>query len=397
MKKEKSPLGLYLHIPFCKSKCSYCDFYSLAQCEEDMDAYVEALSAHLLEVAPRTQAHCVDTVYFGGGTPSYLGEKRLVRLLKTVKKHYNVAKDAEITFEANPDSAGDAKMLKKLRKAGFNRISLGVQASDDALLQEIGRIHTWQQVQQAVEAARAAKFENLSLDLIYGLPRQTLTQWKETLAAVAALEPEHLSCYGLKVEEGTPLWARRDTADLPDDDAQADMYLYAVEYLAEKGYAQYEISNFAKPGYESRHNMKYWTLGEYAGFGPGAHSDLGGVRFAYERDLQSYLQGELALSEREEIPPRDRDLEYIMLSLRTVQGIDRRTFEYRYRQKFEPMEQLLAQYEKHGLAQRTAGGWRLTPRGFLVSNGIIVALQEAVGQAKAERIAQAHRGDYRVV
>lgn len=397
MKKELSPLGLYLHIPFCKSKCSYCDFYSLPHCEENMDAYVAALSAHLLEVAPRAQAHCVDTVYFGGGTPSYLGEKQLVQLLKLVKKHYTVAKDAEITFEANPDSVGDVKVLKKLRKAGFNRISLGVQASDDALLREIGRIHTWQQVQEAVNAARAAKFENLSLDLIYGLPGQTLAQWKETLAAVVALAPEHLSCYGLKVEEGTPLWTRRDTANLPDDDAQADMYLYAVEYLAEKGYAQYEISNFAKPGYESRHNMKYWTLGEYAGFGPGAHSDLGGVRFAYERDLQGYLRGELTLSEREEIPPRDRDLEYIMLSLRTVQGIDRRTFEYRYRQKFEPMERLLAEYGKHGLAQQTEGGWRLTPQGFLVSNGIIVALQEAVGQAKAERIAQAHRGDYRVV
>lgn len=397
MKKEKNPLGLYLHIPFCKSKCSYCDFYSLPHREEDMDAYVEALSAHLAEVAPRAQAHCVDTVYFGGGTPSYLGEKRLVRLLKLVKKYYDVAKDAEITLEANPDSTGDAKVLRKLRKAGFNRISLGVQSADDALLQEIGRIHTWQQVQEAVTAARAAKFENLSLDLIYGLPGQTLEHWKETLAAVVALEPEHLSCYGLKVEEGTPLWGRRDTANLPDDDAQADMYLYAVEYLAEKGYAQYEISNFARPGYESRHNMKYWTLGEYAGFGPGAHSDLGGVRFAYERDLKGYISGELTLSEREEIPPRDRDLEYIMLSLRTAQGIDRRTFEYRYRQKFEPMERLLTEYETHGLAQRTEGGWRLTPKGFLVSNGIIVALQEAVGQAKAERIAQAHRGDYLVV
>lgn len=397
MKKEAAPLGLYIHIPFCKSKCSYCDFYSLARREDKMDAYAAALSAHLTEAAPHMQGHCADTVYFGGGTPSFLGEKRLTRLLKLVKKLYPVAKDAEITLEANPDSAADPKMLRALRRAGFNRISLGAQSADNGLLREIGRIHTWEQVQDAVAAARQAKFENLSLDLIYALPGQTMAQWRETLCAAVALEPEHLSCYGLKVEEGTPLYDRRDTAGLPDDDTQADMYLYAVDYLTQNGYHQYEISNFAKPGYESRHNMKYWTLGEYAGFGPGAHSDLGGVRFAYIRNLERYLAGDLILSESEEISPLDRDMEYIMLSLRTAQGIDSRTFEYRYRQRFAPMEALFTEYKKHGLACRTDGGWRLTPRGFLVSNRIIVELQEAVGRAKAERMAQAFRHDYRIV
>ena len=389
-------LGLYLHIPFCKSKCTYCDFYSLPHSEEKMDAYTAALIRHLEEVAPRCARQTVDTVYFGGGTPSYLGEKRLTQLLKTVKKRYHVAPDAEITLEANPDSAGDWKTLRALRKAGFNRISLGVQAADDTMLRRIGRVHTWDQVLSAVAAARMAKLENLSLDLIYGLPGQTLADWQETLTAAAALEPKHISCYGLKVEPGTPLWQQRQSAALPDDDAQADMYLWTVDYLAKQGYAQYEISNFARPGFESRHNLKYWQLGEYAGFGPGAHSDLGGVRFAYERDLDAYIAGELRLSEMERIPPLDRDLEYIMLSLRTVQGIDSGYFERQFRQKFRPMEELLTQYEAHGLAARTERGWHLTPRGFFVSNAIIVSLQEAVGRQRQQKLQRAAEGDFRI-
>ena len=389
----EKPLGLYLHIPFCKSKCAYCDFYSLPHSEEKMDAYTAALIRHLEEVAPRCAAHTADTVYFGGGTPSYLGEKRLTKLLKTVKKRYHVAAGAEITLEANPDSAGD---WKALRRAGFNRVSLGVQAADDGLLRRIGRVHTWDQVLSSVAAARMAGFDNLSLDLIYGLPGQTVAAWQDTLRAAAALETQHISCYGLKVEPGTPLWQQRESADIPDDDAQADMYLWTVDYLEKQGYAQYEISNFARPGYESRHNLKYWTLGEYAGFGPGAHSDMGGVRFAYERDLDGYIAGELRLSEMEEIAPLDRDLEYIMLSLRTVQGIDSAYFQRQFRQKFQPMEELLAQYEVHGLAARTERGWRLTPRGFFVSNAIIVSLQEAVGQVRQRKLRQAAEGNFKI-
>ena len=392
----EKPLGLYLHIPFCKSKCAYCDFYSLPHSEEKMDAYTAALIRHLEEVAPRCAAHTADTVYFGGGTPSYLGEKRLTKLLKTVKKRYHVAAGAEITLEANPDSAGDWKALRALRRAGFNRVSLGVQAADDALLRRIGRVHTWDQVLSSVAAARMAGFDNLSLDLIYGLPGQTMAAWQDTLRAAAALETQHISCYGLKVEPGTPLWQQRESADIPDDDAQADMYLWTVDYLEKQGYAQYEISNFARPGYESRHNLKYWTLGEYAGFGPGAHSDMGGVRFAYERDLDGYIAGELRLSEMEEIAPLDRDLEYIMLSLRTVQGIDSAYFQRQFRQKFQPMEELLAQYEVHGLAARTERGWRLTPRGFFVSNAIIVSLQEAVGQVRQRKLRQAAEGNFKI-
>lgn len=396
-RQGKPALGLYIHIPFCKAKCAYCDFYSLAHSEEKMDAYMAALLRHLEEVAPRAAGMQVDTVYFGGGTPSYLGAARLCRILQTVLRRYDVARDAEITLEANPDSAGDWKELRKLRRAGFNRLSLGVQSTDDALLRRIGRIHTYEQVQQAVMAARKAKFTNLSLDLIYGLPGQTMEDWQRTLADAVALGPEHLSCYGLKLEEGTPLWQQRQTLTLPDDDAQADMYLYTVAALGEMGYEQYEISNFAKSGKESRHNLKYWRMEEYAGFGPGAHSDFGGVRYGYVRDIDSYIAGRLVLSESETDSTLARDYEYVMLSLRTAAGIDRQTFEKRYRQRFQPMETLFEQYEKAGLASRTEGGWRLTPRGFLVSNSIIAALQEALAQQRAARQAAMAEGNFRIV
>ena len=396
-RKGKPALGLYIHIPFCKAKCAYCDFYSLAHSEEKMDAYMAALLRHLEEVAPRAAGMQVDTVYFGGGTPSYLGAARLCRILQTALRRYDVARDAEITLEANPDSAGDWKELRRLRRAGFNRLSLGVQSTDDALLRRIGRVHTYEQVQQAVKAARQAKFTNLSLDLIYGLPGQTMEDWQRTLADAVALGPEHLSCYGLKLEEGTPLWQQRQTLTLPDDDAQADMYLYTVAALGEMGYEQYEISNFAKPGKASRHNLKYWNMEEYAGFGPGAHSDFGGVRYGYVRDIDSYIAGKLVLSESENDSTLARDYEYVMLSLRTAAGIDRQTFEKRYRQRFQPMEALFEQYEKAGLALPTGGGWRLTPKGFLVSNSIIAALQEALAQQRAARQAAMAEGNFRIV
>ena len=395
--KTIRPLGLYLHIPFCKSKCTYCDFYSLPRCEEKMDDYITALADHLLETAPMATGHTVDTVYFGGGTPSYLGPERITKLLQTVKKNYRVDRHAEITMEANPDSLFDWKELRTLRRMGLNRISLGVQSSDDALLRRLGRIHTWQQVVDAVSTVRKAKIPDLSLDLIYGLPDQTMEAWKKTLADAVSLAPEHISCYGLKLEEGTPLWQQRESLTLPDDDLQADMYLYTVQYLAQRGYVQYEISNFCRPGHESRHNLKYWTLGEYAGFGPGAHSDFGSVRYAYYRDLDTYLSGRLILTESETITAAEREREYLMLSLRTAVGIDVRTFENRYRQRFDVLEKIFVDYERHGLARRTAGGWRLTPEGFLVSNAIIAALTDALTEEKRRRLEKAQRGDYRIV
>ena len=365
-------LGLYLHIPFCRAKCLYCDFYSLPHAEERMDAYASALTRQLAAWSVRAADCTADTVYFGGGTPSCLGPDRLCRLLDAVLAHYRVAPDAEITLEANPDSAQDLSALRRLRSAGFNRLSLGMQSADDAELARIGRIHTHTQTVRAVENARAAGFGELSLDLIYGLPEQTVARWQANLAAAVSLAPEHLSCYGLKVEEGTPLFAQRGRFTLPDDDAQADMYLYAADALARHGYGQYEISNFCRPGHESRHNSRYWALSEYLGFGPGAHSDFGGERFALARDLDAYLAGRSVCSERSAPSPRERETERVMLALRTVRGLAASSLP-------PAAVQVLEECRAHGLAVRRGESYALTPRGFLVSNSVIVRLLESMG------------------
>jgi len=382
---DRPSLGLYLHIPFCKSKCIYCDFYSLPRREGEMGRYCRALETHLAQTAPRAAGHRVDTVYVGGGTPSLLPNGALEGLLETVKRHYALDSGAECTFEANPESCRDAARLERLRRAGFDRISLGLQSADDGALKALGRLHTFAQGREAVAAARQAGFGNLSLDLMYGLPGQTLSGWLETLERVLELEPEHLSCYGLKPEENTPLWSRRAT--LPDDDAQAEMYLAAAERLEQAGWRQYEISNFAKPGFESRHNGRYWRLEEYLGFGPGAHSDFGGVRYAWDRDLEGYIRGVdengTPLSESQALTPEERTAEYVMLSLRTADGLDASDFERRSGRSFAPLAHELRPLASAGLAKETAPGrWRLTPRGFLVSNAVIGRLWDAMEQGE---------------
>ncbi len=401
MKKTQPTLGLYIHIPFCKSKCLYCDFYSLRGSDEQMDRYTAALIRHLGEIAPHAQGHRVDTVYFGGGTPSYLGVRRLREILKAVKKLYCVEKGAEITLEANPESLSDVRTVRRLRRAGFNRVSLGVQSASNEELYAVGRIHTFQQVEESVAAVRRGKIHNLSLDLIYGLPGQTMESWQETVRKIAELEPEHLSCYGLKIEEGTPLYGMQESLTFADDDLQADMYLWCCEYLKQHGFEHYEISNFCRSGFPSRHNSRYWKLSEYAGFGPGAHSDFGDVRYSYVRDLAAYCDcvesgaGEL-IDEQERIAPRDRDTEYIMLGLRTSEGIDARTFEYRFRLPFAPIAAALERFRESGHAVCEEGRWHLTDEGFLLSNTIILAALDALGQEKIRREQAAARGDYRV-
>lgn len=377
-------LGIYIHIPFCRSKCDYCDFYSLAGREDRMDDYQKALTAQITESAPLARGYSVNSVYIGGGTPTWYGEKRLCELLRLINKKFKVAKDVEITMEANPDSVTE-KGLRAMRRAGVNRVSLGMQSACDRELQDIHRPHTFQQVSAAVAAARKAKIKNLNLDLIFGLPGQTEDSWHESVEAALALSPEHLSCYGLTVEEGTPLAGRVARGErLPDDDMQATLYLWTVERLAQAGYEQYEISNFAKPGCQSRHNLKYWMGREYMGFGAAAHSDFGGCRYAYVRDLEGYIRGVLdgdrLLSESEMIPPRERGGEYLMLRLRTTLGIEEWEYRREFYMNFDPIAAKLSEYEQKGWAVRVGRRWRLTPEGFLLSNrliGEILELQEA--------------------
>ena len=373
---NKTPLGIYVHVPFCRSKCQYCDFYSVTNRETHvLDGYLDAVCQHIREAGALAKDHVVDTVYFGGGTPSLLGGDGLAQILTTIRKSFRVTSSAEITFEANPDSVSDA-LLKRLWSEGFNRVSLGIQCDDDAILKKLGRPHTYAQAVQAVERIRKAGFRNLSVDLMYGLHGQSVEAWLQTVENVLRLQPEHISCYGLTVEEGTPLWDYQEYCNLADDDMQADMYLKAIKMLSDHGYRQYEISNFCRRGKTSRHNMKYWTGGAYLGFGPNASSDFGGSRFTVVRDLYAYVEGIKSggqiLSDSQEIPERERAGEYLFTRLRTVSGIEPKEYEQTYRLPFGPLEKKLQEYRKQGKAQKTIDGrWHLTPQGFLVSNTIL--------------------------
>ena len=374
--KNKTPLGIYIHVPFCRSKCQYCDFYSIPNRDDKLvDDYLRAICEHIKETGPLAPGYKVDTIYFGGGTPSFLGADALATILMVIRRSFDVDSNAEITFEANPDSVSDT-LLKRMRAEGFNRISLGVQNDNDELLKKLGRPHDYAQVVNAVQRIRKVGFKNLSLDLMYGLPGQKLTAWKDTLERVMTLAPDHISCYALKIEEGTPMYDYRDFLDIPDEDTQAEMYLAAVEILRSKSFRQYEISNFARKGLYSRHNMKYWTGGEYLGFGPGASSDFAGRRFTIIRDLKAYCEGIKTggevLAEIEDTPLRERAGEYLMLRLRTASGIARDEYERSYLLPFDPIEEHMEKCKNYGHAVKTdEGRWRLTPKGFLISNSII--------------------------
>ena len=377
--KNKTPLGIYVHVPFCRSKCQYCDFYSMA-CKDDksIETYLRAVCAHIKESGALTPGYKVDTIYFGGGTPSYLGADALATILTTIRRSFDVDANAEITLEANPDSVSD-QLLRRVKAEGFNRISLGVQNDDNDMLKKLGRPHDYAQVIGAVQRIRKAGFKNLSLDLMYGLPGQTLNQWKDTLERVITLNPDHISCYALKVEEGTPFYALKDALNIADDDVQAEMYLAGVEILREHGFRQYEISNFARKGLYSRHNMKYWTGGEYLGFGPSASSDFGGRRFTIIRNLPGYVEGikngGSVLEEVDEVPLRERAGEYLMLRLRTITGINGHEYERKFLLPFDEIEQALERSRQLGYAVRSEEGrWRLTPKGYLISNDIITDL-----------------------
>ena len=375
---NKTPLGIYVHIPFCRSKCQYCDFYSLTTKDDNViDGYLDAVCAHIKEAGMLAPGYKVDTIYFGGGTPSFFGADGLATILTTIRRNFDVDNNAEITFEANPDSISD-KLLKRMRAEGFNRVSLGVQCDDDEILKKIGRPHTFAQAVTAFHRIKKAGFKNTSIDLIYGLPGQDLKSWVDTLDNVMGLMPEHISCYGLKVEEGTPLYAVKDVVNLPDDDAQADMYLAAVEALASRGYRQYEISNFARKGLYSRHNMKYWTGGEYLGFGPSASSDFAGKRYTLVRDVNTYIEGirngGSIIEDIQEIPLRERAGEYLMLRLRTSTGILAEEYEKMFMLPFAPLEEILQKNRGTYTGKTEDGHWRLTPKGFLISNTIITDL-----------------------
>ncbi|MCQ2448712.1 MAG: radical SAM family heme chaperone HemW [Clostridia bacterium] len=354
-------LGLYLHIPFCRKKCAYCDFYSAVTTEAKIDEYVTALSAEIKRWSKKVKKP-IDTVYIGGGTPSVLGE-RIEAVVQTVRNCFSVLPDAEITVEMNPSDDAD-EFLSAAARSGVNRLSVGLQSGNDAELLTLGRTHTVEAAQKTVALARALGFKNISLDLMLGLPESGLQTLDKSIDFALSLQPEHLSAYLLKIEQGTKFYACRSSLALPDGDAQAEQYLHLCDRLQQNGYRHYEISNFAKFGFESRHNTKYWTLAPYLGIGPSAHSFLNGMRFYYPRDLKAFLT-------RPDIVNDDLggdEIERIMLALRLADGVD--LSEYRAVTPF------LNQLTESGLGVLQDGNFALTDRGMLVSNQIIAEILE---------------------
>lgn len=364
--EKMKPVGIYIHVPFCASKCPYCDFYSFCGSENEKNAYTDALVREITKYKGRNIE--ADTVYFGGGTPSLLGKENLCRVLDAVKDSFCVPDSAEITLEANP---GDELygLFCAVREKGVNRLSMGAQSGVDSELKALGRRHTRAQTAAAVNEARRAGIDNISLDLMLAIPDQTAATLRESIDFITSLSPNHVSAYLLKIEENTPFG--KNPPVVPDDDAAADLYELAVERLDAAGYEQYEISNFAKKGFESRHNTKYWHDEEYIGFGAGAHSFFEGKRFYYPRSASDYIKG------IEPVPDGTggSEEEYVMLRLRLSEGITESAWMERFGTKIpEKYRKNAESLIKAGLAECDENGIRLTKRGFLLSNPAILTI-----------------------
>ena len=394
---QKKKLGLYVHIPFCHAKCAYCDFYSQSGATDAlMQRYVDAVLLQMEDYSAAARSYVVDSVFIGGGTPTALPVDTMCELLAGIKRNFNLSRGAEFTIEANPATVTLAS-LKKYRKMGVNRISIGLQSAQADELAALSRIHTLEDFEASYKAARQAGFDNISVDIMYGIPLQTADSFARTLDYVASLSPEHISVYGLKIEEGTPFARMRDTLILPDEDTEADMYLDCIYNLAARGYRQYEISNFARVGRECRHNLKYWNCEEYLGLGCAAHSYFGNMRFSMKRDMMLYidsmeadmskggmLTGDGVLMEEEHLKkaqpvdelytlsPNERVGEYIMLKLRLTEGISSMEFSARFGLNFDALYgRRLQIYIDNGFMRYDGDRYAFTPKGMYVSNYIL--------------------------
>lgn len=362
-------LGIYIHIPFCGKKCPYCDFYSRPASAEEITAYLHRVTAEIGKAGCAT--HPVDTIYFGGGTPSRIGAPGLLRILQAIQRAFPVTSDAEITCEVNPETASLA-FFSALLAGGFNRISMGMQSANEAELRTLGRPHNLQQVRDAVSFARAAGFTNISVDLMLALPSSSCSTLSASLREIAALKVPHVSAYLLKVEAGTPFHAQRRQLSLPSEEDVAAQYQLCWETLTAMGYEQYEISNFAKPGYACRHNLHYWRCEPYLGFGPGAHSFYEGNRFFYPADLSAYLDCPKKVPEG----AGGSFEEYAMLALRLTEGLQRAKCAARFPNGGALYDELYQRRKKVPPAYLTASstGMHLTPAGFVVANSVLGAL-----------------------
>lgn len=373
-------LSLYIHIPFCVKKCEYCDFYSL--CDLSLrEKYVNALIAQIKDFRSEAKNKLVDTIYFGGGTPSLLSGDAMLRIMKTIRSVFRVAEEAEISMEANPGTLNPEK-LSAYREAGINRLSLGLQSADSGELQKLGRIHTREEFESSFLLARLEGFQNINVDIMYALPNQTEQTLSDTLDYVIALDPDHISFYGLKIEPETP-FGRDETIEdsLPVEDTQADMYLNSVKKLENAGFLQYEISNFSKPGFECIHNLKNWKCRDYLGFGPAAHSFFDGKRFSYKKDIDAFIADPLKrdqlYDEYEQLTYGDVAWQFVMLGFRLRLGIDVIEYEERFGDDFDAryLEKMAPFIDKQYIL-KTKNGYRLSRRGLLISNYILSEILE---------------------
>lgn len=366
--------AIYIHIPFCKQKCAYCDFNSYAGLDAVHGAYVDALVSEIGAEAARFNRASTSTIYIGGGTPTLLSPERIRRVLSAVNENFTVASDAEISIEANPETVAHEK-LAALREAGINRLSMGFQSLDDELLELLGRKHTAAQAVDAFRVARGAGFENISIDLIFGIPGQSLANWALTLEQAIALDPEHLSCYGLTIEAGTALEQAIESSVVasPDEDLQADMLIYTMDSLYESGYEHYEISNYAKPGFACKHNLTYWDGGDYLGFGAGAHSKAGRTRFSNIAEPVKYMESAgsgARIAESVEQSVADEMSEAMFLGLRKMDGVDQEAFHARFGLTIDSVfGEEIKDLVGLGLLVRNAN-LRLTPKGVLLGNEV---------------------------
>lgn len=362
--------GLYVHLPFCLKKCNYCDFVSYPGAYGLEEDYVNAL---LSEFA-LYRGENIDTVYFGGGTPTSLKTENLIKLLDGVFSAFSVAQGAEVTIECNPKTADFSKFCA-LKNHGANRLSVGVQSFDDVCLKTIGRLHSADDAFRCLEEAARAGFLNLSVDLMFGLPGQNLeTVQKNVLTAAAIPMVRHISCYGLILEEDTPLWAQVQTGTLtlPDEDTEFEMYCKISETLRAKGFCQYEISNFAKKGYESRHNLKYWNCEEYIGCGAAAHSYFEGARFCHGAGLVDYIKNPAAREDIAVLSKEEQMSEFMFLGLRKTAGVSKKEFCARFGETLDARyHKVIEKFTKAGLLESEGDALRLSEKGVYVSNTVL--------------------------
>jgi len=377
---EKRALGIYVHIPFCVRKCEYCDFVSMVGTPDEQAYYIRVLKKDIRGFEALSNLYQVQTVFFGGGTPSVLEVAQLERIMEQLREQYEFAEDAEISIECNPGTLTEEK-LAKYRAMGFNRLSLGLQSVHDEELAVLGRIHSYNDFLTSYRLAREAGFTNINVDLISALPGQSVDSWKETLEKVAELNPEHISAYSLSIEEGTPFYEKYSGAQgralLPKEKDERAMYHYTKEFLETKGYHRYEVSNYAKDGKECRHNLVYWTGGEYVGFGLGASSYLGGKRFSNPKEKQAYWEyARNAYNTYRTLPSQSEKNameEFMFLGLRMSRGISTKEFEERFHVPFQqvyggPVRKMVMQ----GMLEEDGNILRFTDRGVDVSNHLLV-------------------------